>query len=395
MQTHLKHFLPLAYAEFWDRVSFYGLQSLVVIILTGSFHQHYPDAYDTYGAFSGLSFGFGVIGGIIADKLLGIGLSLLCGALLCSMIGNILLIHTTLSDFYLGMAFIVVGIGLLKPANVCALNQAFDKDGFQKAFTYFYLSANTGSIIGPLVYGFGIVHHYQSLGFICAGLGLSSVVITLILSRHLHQKIHTPKSLPGTCYALISTIAAIAAVDLIVSNIFKLQYLIAPAFILLAIYLIRIYRKVSTSEQAKLIALIIPACSSLILSTLLLQMFSSIVIWLKTNLPLSLAGWHIPPTWFGIVTSFFVLIAPACISFVWKHLEKRRAIRSNIKLVIGLITTALAFALLALSALLTTTALVIIMLLIAAFLLGLAEIIIIPVSMALTSENAPANTKQR
>ena len=388
MPSTFKHFFPFAYAEFWDRVSFYGLQSLLVIMLTHTYHQSLPSAYDTYGAFSGLSFGFGIIGGLIADRLLGTWLSLLAGGL-CSMVGNLLLINASLPGFYVGMAFIVVGIGLLKPSNACALNQVFEKKRFHKVFTYFYLSANTGGIVGPIIYGLTLSHHNSPIGFIGAALGLASAMMTLLLGRNLKPKIHATQTTTNRCLALISIMAAIIIVGLIMANYLKLAYLAIPALILLTLYLMHIYRRVTPAEQSKLLALIIPTLSCLVLFTVLLQMFSSIVIWLKTNLPLTLAGWHVPSTWFGIVSSLFVLIALACLTPLWRLAEKQRPISSNIKLVIGLTITAIAFALLALGALLHMVSLTVILLIIAAGLLAVAEIIIIPVAIAQTFTNAP------
>jgi len=99
ISNKLKNFLPIAYTEFWDRTSFYGLQSLVVIILTNTFYKSDHDAYDTYGASSSLSFGLGVIGGVIANTLFCTWLSPGDLVLLCGTVQLIYLIHCGHSSF--------------------------------------------------------------------------------------------------------------------------------------------------------------------------------------------------------------------------------------------------------------------------------------------------------
>ena len=61
----------LFFAELWERFSYWGIQSLLVLYMTKIFLFSDTKAYMLYGAYTALSFTTPVLGGLIADRLLG------------------------------------------------------------------------------------------------------------------------------------------------------------------------------------------------------------------------------------------------------------------------------------------------------------------------------------
>jgi proton-dependent oligopeptide transporter, POT family len=81
--------------EFWERFSFYGMLSILVLFLTGSpihggFGWPAAEALGLLGAYSGAMYAFPAFGGYFADRVLGRRLAVKLGAS-CMLVGQIML----------------------------------------------------------------------------------------------------------------------------------------------------------------------------------------------------------------------------------------------------------------------------------------------------------------
>ena len=81
--------------EFWERFSFYGMLSILVLFLTaspshGGFGWPSAEALALLGAYSGAMYAFPAFGGYFADRVLGRRRAVTLGAT-CMLIGQIML----------------------------------------------------------------------------------------------------------------------------------------------------------------------------------------------------------------------------------------------------------------------------------------------------------------
>jgi POT family proton-dependent oligopeptide transporter len=89
LRTHPRGLFVLFFAEMWERFSYYGMRGLLIFYLT----QHYlfadGRAQAQYGAYTSLVYLLPLIGGFLADRLLGTRKAILFGALLlvCGHLG--------------------------------------------------------------------------------------------------------------------------------------------------------------------------------------------------------------------------------------------------------------------------------------------------------------------
>lgn len=106
--------------EMWERYGFYVVQTLLALYLV--LHFKWPDkqVYALVGSFTALTYMSPLVGGWIADHLLGQKRTILTGAvvLLLSYLGLSLIKSDHLLN--LSLAGIAVGTGLLKP-NISSL----------------------------------------------------------------------------------------------------------------------------------------------------------------------------------------------------------------------------------------------------------------------------------
>jgi proton-dependent oligopeptide transporter, POT family len=122
------------------------------------------DASVLYGWYTGLAYLFPILGGLIADKLIGTHRSMLVGGLLITLghvilgvsgLGALAQNATGMSLFIMGLAVIVLGTGHFKPTVSVMVGQLY-KEGDPRrdgAFTIFYMGINLGAFICAFVCG--------------------------------------------------------------------------------------------------------------------------------------------------------------------------------------------------------------------------------------------------
>ena len=106
MTTHPRGLYLLFFVEMWERFSYYGMRSLLVLYLISA--QEWADgrAYSLYGTYSSLVYVTPLIGGWLADRLLGTQRSLVIGGLIIAL-GHFTLAFSGLGmeTFYTGLAY--------------------------------------------------------------------------------------------------------------------------------------------------------------------------------------------------------------------------------------------------------------------------------------------------
>ena len=226
--------------ELWERFSFYGMKYLLLLYLT-KYHL-FSDGMglDVLGAYAGLVYALPVIGGLLADRYLGMrkavvfgGVCLALGHLLMAVeghqavnyaAGTILANDLRLADgtiivagtrlvedvvmrdtaalnvFYLAIALIVIGVGYLKPNISTIVGKLYSEDDPRRdsGFTIFYMGINIGSFLATIICGYlGEVYGWK-YGFGAAGIGMVIGLITFLWGQKYldgHAEPSNPESL--------------------------------------------------------------------------------------------------------------------------------------------------------------------------------------------------------
>ena len=152
------------------------------------------DASTLYGWYTGLAYLLPILGGMIADRLIGTHRSMLIGAILIS-IGHVVLglsgmgelAHnaTGMSMFIMGLAVIVLGTGHFKPTVSVMVGQLYPQGDPRRdgAFTIFYMGINLGAFICAFICGTlgqTVGWHY---GFGSAAVGMLLGLFLYIVGR--------------------------------------------------------------------------------------------------------------------------------------------------------------------------------------------------------------------
>tara|TARA_R110002051_G_scaffold5621_8_gene28689 strand:+ start:2731 stop:4473 length:1743 start_codon:yes stop_codon:yes gene_type:complete len=150
----------LFFTEMWERFSYYGMRALLVLFLTSSLFDEgwaWPreHALALYGTYTSLVYLTPILGGYIADKIIGYRKAVVVGALLMTL-GHAAMAVDTSFALYLGLFFLVVGNGFFKPTMTSIISQMYENHPHKKdgAYTIYYMGVNAGAFLGILLCGY-------------------------------------------------------------------------------------------------------------------------------------------------------------------------------------------------------------------------------------------------
>jgi POT family proton-dependent oligopeptide transporter len=190
----------LFFTEMWERFSYYGMRALLVLYLVSEINGDNPglgwskgEATDLYGWYTMLVYITPIIGGIIADKLLGFRKAITTGAILMSL-GHFALAFEPMPAFYMGLGLLIVGNGFFKPNISSMVGQLYSEGSTKKdsGYTIFYQGINVGAFLGSILCGYlgeTVGWHY---GFGLAGIFMVIGMIQFQLSQKMFGKIGLP-----------------------------------------------------------------------------------------------------------------------------------------------------------------------------------------------------------
>lgn len=194
-KIHPKALFTLFFTEMWERFSFYGMRAFLILYMTDELFKLIErgeadgKAYGIYGAYNALLYAAPIVGGLLADRLLGFRKAILIGGLFMAL-GQFTLAATigNQSIFFVGLALLAVGNGFFKPNISSFLGTFYDRNDPRKdgAFTIFYMGINIGALLAPLTCGYLAREVDWSYGFLAAGIGmlLGLVVFWVNMSKY-------------------------------------------------------------------------------------------------------------------------------------------------------------------------------------------------------------------
>src|SRR5450432_444653 len=310
----------LAFMEAFERFSFYGMQALLVLYLTNQLlHAGHVEHVAGFAAFrAGLERVFGpmspqavssevfglyagfcsftpVFGGLIGDRVLGQKRAVLLGGTMMAA-GHFLMAFE--APFLLALTLLMLGCGLLKgniSAQVGNLYRGADRRR-EDAFQLFYMAANVGVFMAPLVCGtLGELVGWH-WGFGAAGVGML-ISLGIYLAGY---RLMPPDSLPP--------------------------------------------RGERRAETARLTSADVPTLAAMGVLLVVVALFwlangevlNAYMIWAKAHLNLQVGGFTVPATWLQSVSAIVgITMAPVLIG-LWTGQARRGAEPSALgKMAIG------------------------------------------------------------
>jgi len=392
--------------ELWERFSFYGMLTILGYYLYYSVTEGglgLPQATATgiVGAYGGLVYLSTVLGGWVADRVLGMERTVFYGGTVV-MLGHIALaVLPGLTGVGVGLGLVALGSGALKANASSLLGTLYDKDDARAdgGFTLFYLGINLGAFVGPLITGL----LQSSVGFHW-GFGAAAVGMALGLGQYVafRRNLGThgrdvPNPLPRDKVAvyvgaLVVTVAAIAAV--LATGVVKLANLsqVTTGVIIAAsvAYFAMMLRspKVEAVERTRVRAFIPLFVANAVFWSLFQQIFTVLAVYSDERMNWSIFGWTAPSSWIGSIEPVWIILLSPVFAAMWTKLGNRAPTTPR-KFAYGVIGMGVAFLLFLPFA--GTTGKAVPALLVAAVLAAFAvsELMLSPIGLSVTTKLAP------
>ena len=210
LHGHPKGLYYLSFTEMWERFSFYGMSALLTLYMVKElllpenavqviglaalrnmfeFRGPMSDvAFSAiiYGWYAGLVYFTPMVGGWVADRILGAKRTVMIGVVLMSA-GHVAM--SFYESFLFALLLLILGSGFLKgniSAQVGALYPRSDESMRSRGFTIFSTGICIGAASGPLVTGLVAAIYGWHAGFaVAAALMLIALVADILGQRHL------------------------------------------------------------------------------------------------------------------------------------------------------------------------------------------------------------------
>jgi proton-dependent oligopeptide transporter, POT family len=296
----------LCASEGWERFSYFGMQSLLVLYLT-----HYllrPEhvgqavgfalvrrgieaatgplstaalASQVFGLYAGFVYLTPLLGGLLADRWLNRTLTVTIGAVLMAL-GHFLMAFAT--TFLLAIGLLLVGVGCFKGNIASQVGQLYDVDDPRRgqAYQIFQLAISVAVIAAPLISGTLGEKVGWHWGFGAAGVGMLVGLATYLAGRKWLP--------PAEPRARSNTGAA---------------------------------RRLTSSERRTVAALValLPVIGATEVGNQ--QMFNAFLVWGEANFELRFAGFDMPVTWLLSADAAIAVVCMTLAILFWQAYARR------------------------------------------------------------------------
>ncbi|MCB9876784.1 MAG: peptide MFS transporter [Planctomycetes bacterium] len=324
---HPKGLPTLFTSEMWERFCFYGARALLVFTLVGQFGFSKGDASKVYGVYCAFVYATAILGGWVADKVLGFRRSILVGGMIMAA-GEFLLFVPSQDVFFYGLALIITGNGLFKP-NISSIVGKLYAPGDKlrdQGFVIFYQGINLGAFLAPLICG-GIGENVDfRLGFLIAGIGMVIGVVTFWRGLGKLDDIGRPppgREGPGSIALVVGGAAVLSGVVYLLLQRDDLMFgVLGTLFGVIVLLLVAVAIRQDRVGRDRLLGLVILLFANAFFWALFEQAGSSLNFFAKNWTDRQLFGAEVPATWFQSVNAVCIITLAPVFVWLWRWLDR-------------------------------------------------------------------------
>jgi POT family proton-dependent oligopeptide transporter len=372
---HPRGLSTLFFTEMWERFSYYGMRALLILFMTapvaaGGLGFDTAVAGAVYGLYTSMVYMTSLPGGWIADRLIGQRRAVLYGGIIIAS-GHFSMAFPSVTTFYVGLALIVAGTGLLKGNAAVIVGALYGpKDSRRDAgFSIYYMGINLGAFVAPLVCGYLGQRVNWHFGFAAAGFGMVLGLIQYVAGGKFLADAGLRPAPAGSaedaarlksraqrfggigCAAVVAfSLAMYAGVLPITAK----QIADAAGYALLLIVVVFfawlfLGGDWTASERKRLYAIAVLFVASAIFWSEFEQAGSTLNLFGDRATRTSVLGWEFPSSYFQSLQPLFIITFAPVFAWIWLRLGRRDP-SSPAKFGLGLLFVGSGFALLVVAA---------------------------------------------
>jgi len=364
-QRHPIGLWTLFLTEMWERFSYYGMRALLVLFMVdavkGGIGLNDKTATAIYGLYTSAVYLMSLPGGWLGDRLLGPRRAVWYGGTVIAL-GHFTLALPWTQTFFLGLIFVVVGSGTLKPNMSGMVGELYPEGGARRdaGFSIFYMGVNLGAAIGPMVCGWLAKEKGWHWGFAAAGVGMVLGLIQFQFTRRWigNAGIRRGNEAPLYTYEriilVVGTLGAAVALVLGLTGLVKLNAVLlaqAMAYVILALAVVFFvyaffFCGLDKTDKERIGMVLVLFLTSAIFWSGFEQMGSSFNLFAERYTARYLEWFHyeIPTAWFQALGPVFIIAFAPVFAWLWVWLARRNLDPSiPVKFAVGLFFLAVGF----------------------------------------------------
>ena len=370
---HPRGLLVCFATEMWERFSFYGMKFLLLLYLTKYHLFSDSNGLEVLGSYAAMVYAMPVIGGLLADRYLGMrkavvfgGILLVLGHLGMAFEGEqaryqgeqVVRDEGALQVFYLSLALIVIGVGFLKPNISTIVGQLYHQDDPRRdsGFTIFYMGINIGAFAATLLCGYLGETYGWAYGFGAAGVGMLIGLATFLHGQKYLRGIAEPgrpellqeKTALGINRELSIYLGGLLGVGVVwqmlqfhgavgaTLNIMALAVLVGLGWFITV--------KCNAIERNRMLVLIVLTMSTVVFWALFEQGAASMTLYADRVMDRRLLGLELTASQFGSLNALFIFLFAPLFAWLWTSLGRRGLEPSTpVKFALGIAQAGLGF----------------------------------------------------
>ncbi|MEO5619251.1 MAG: peptide MFS transporter [Candidatus Eisenbacteria bacterium] len=369
---HPRGLFVLFMTEMWERMSYYGMRSLLVLYMVNHLFIQ-PDvgqrvlgftalkgaleaafgplatqalSSQVYGLYTGFVYFTPFFGGMLADRLLGRRKAVIVGGVLMA-IGHFLMAIESL--FFPALMFLILGNGCFKPNISTQVGGLYPPGDPRRdsAFSIFYVGINVGAFMAPLICGTLGQRVGWHWGFAAAGVGMVLGLVFYLLNQ---DKLPVePPPTPSKQAPIMGVIAFVIGIPLGILALLWLFTLpkvipisIAAFAVLSAVWwMMRLPR----DERPRVVAICVACFIVAAFWAVYEQQGNTLQLWADQNTRWpTILGFTIPSTWYQAFNPFMIWFVTPVLTWLWASQARRnREPSSLVKMALGCVMLGLGF----------------------------------------------------
>ncbi len=326
----------LAFTEFWERFSFYGLNGILTFYLLytaseGGLGIDAASASGIVGAYGGSVYLAQLLGSWMGERVISPKWMVFIGGIIIAAGHVALAFISGMTGLAIGLGLIILGTGALKTniTNIVGLAVEGQDEGRRDVgFAYFYLAINMGAVTGPLASGFA----QNEWGF-HVGFGLAAIGMLVSLGVYMASMAKLPaksgvveRPIEKSKLVRLSIIAVVVLLAIIVilsSGLLPASSLSAITTVLIlasaAWYFIMMLgsKEVTKDEKRRVSAYLPLFLAGGLFFGLLFQQSTTIAILISERVDLVIAGWSVPVAWITMLAQFAAVLITPFVTYFW------------------------------------------------------------------------------
>ena len=350
----------LFHIELWERFSFYGMQSILLIYLyysltSGGLGIDQGLAGGIAGVYGGSVYLATILGGWLADRVLGPERTLFYSGVVV-MLGHVLLaLIPGVPGLVVGLVCIALGSGGVKSSASSLLGSLYETEALRPlrdaGFSLFYLAINVGALFGPLLTGTAQTRINFHAGFGLAAIGMAVGLWRYTRSRHTVPDVGVPHPLSPAVrqqvlaglILLLAIVAVLVGTGIVNTGNFSKVVLGINAVVVLSYFGWMLGSPGFSATEKRHVRAWIPLFLVCCMFWMLWgQVFTALVVYFDEVVPRVVYGFEVPVPWGASMQCIWMIFLSGAIASLWTRLGKRQP-GTPMKFVLSMLVLAAAY----------------------------------------------------